>query len=102
MWRLNVGSIVAGTGRWQLECLDGEWEVLVIRIVDKESVVDGLLETLSLVTGGNKGTSFASCGALLDTSGLGKSFIMCLNSVNNDSPFSISIDSTKWLNVSGY
>ena len=50
MWRLNIVSIIAGTGRWKLEGLDGEWEVLIIWIVDQESVVDVLLETLGLVT----------------------------------------------------
>ena len=49
VWRLNIVSIVAGTGRWQLEGLDGKWEVLIIWIVDQESVVDVLLETLGLV-----------------------------------------------------
>ena len=34
VWRLNIVTIVAGTGRWQLEGLDGEGEVLVISVVD--------------------------------------------------------------------
>lgn len=75
---------------------------MVIGIIDQESVVDGFLQALSFITLGNKRTSGSGGGALLDTGSLGKSFVMCLNSVNNDSPFSISIDSTKWLNVSGY
>ena len=55
MWRFNISSIVAGTGRWQLECFNGKGEVLIIGVIDKEPVVDGLLETLGLVTGRHKG-----------------------------------------------
>jgi hypothetical protein len=102
MFRFNISSIVAGTCRWQLECLDGEGEVLIIGVIDKEPVVDGLLETLGLVTGRHKGARLSSSCTLLNTSSLGKGLIVSLHSVNNNSPLAVSVDSTKRLNVSGH
>ena len=32
----DIGSIITGTGGWQGEGLDGEWEVMVIGVIDKE------------------------------------------------------------------
>ena len=49
MWWFSIGSIVTGTGRWELEAVDGKWEVLIIRIIDQEPVVNALLETLGLI-----------------------------------------------------
>ena len=36
VWRLNIVTIVAGAGRWQLEGLDGEGEVMIVRVIDQE------------------------------------------------------------------
>ena len=102
MWRLNIGSIVAGAGGWQLECFNGKGEILIIGIIDKEPVVDGLLETLGLITGWHKRARLSSSCALLNTSSLGQGLVMSLHSVNNNSPLAVSVDSTKRLNVSGH
>jgi len=102
VWRLNISPIVASTSRWELECLDGEGEILIVSIIDKEPVVDGLLKALSLVTGRHQGTSLSSSGALFNTSSLGKSLVVSLYSVNNNSPLAISVDSTQGLDVSSH
>lgn len=75
---------------------------MIIGIVDKESVVDGLLKALSFITGRHKGTRFSSSGALFNTGSLCEGFIMSLHSVNNNSPLSISINSTQRLNISSH
>ena len=60
-------------------------------------MVDGLLQTLGLVTGGHKGTSITSGGALLNSGGLGQGLVVGLDAVDNDSPFSVSVDSSQGL-----
>ena len=45
----GVGAQQAGTAGGELEGLDGEGSVVVIGVVDEETVVDGLLQTLGLV-----------------------------------------------------
>jgi len=102
VWRLNIGSVVAGAGGWQLECFNSEGEILIIGIIDKEPVVDGLLKTLCLVTCGHKGARLSSSGALLNTSSLGQGLIVSLHSVHNNSPLAIGVDGTKRLNVSSH
>jgi len=71
MWGFNIGSIVAGAGRRQLECFNTKRKILIIRIVDKESVVDGLLQTLCFITSRYKWTSISSSSTLFNTSSLG-------------------------------
>jgi len=56
VWGLDIGSVVTSASRWKLEAVDGEWEVLVIWIVDQEPVVDALLEALGLVALWNQWT----------------------------------------------
>lgn len=97
--RLDVVSIVAGTGRWKLEGLDGEWEVLIIRIVDQEPVVDVLLKTLGLVAGWDQWAGLPSSGALLDTGGLGESLVVSLHTVDNNPPLAVSVDGSLRLDV---
>ena len=101
MWRLHIVTIVAGAGRWQLESLDGEGEVLVIWVVDKEPVVDVLLETLGLVAWGDKGTGLSGGGALLNTGSLGQGLVVGLHSVDDDSPFPGGVDGSPGLDVGG-
>jgi len=101
VWRLNIVPIVAGAGRWQLERLDGEWEVLVIGVVDQEPVVDVLLETLGLVTWGNEWAGLPSSGALLNTGGLGESLVVGLHSVDDNPPFTVGVDGSLGLDVGG-
>jgi len=40
VWWLDVWTVIASTGRRELETVDGKWEILIIWIVDKESVVN--------------------------------------------------------------
>jgi len=68
---ISIGSVVTSTGGRKLEGLDGEGEVLVIGIIDKEPVVDVFLKTLGLIACWNKGTSRSWGGALLDSCCLG-------------------------------
>jgi len=101
VWRLNIVAIVAGTGGWKLEGLDGEWEVLIIWIVDQESVVDVLLETLGLVAWRHKRTGVSSSGTFLDTSSLGQSLVVSLDSVDDNPPLSVGVDGSPGLDVGG-
>ena len=101
MWRLNIVSIVAGTGGWKLEGLDGEWEILIIRIVDQESVVDVLLETLCLVAWWHKWTGVSSSCTFLDTSSLGQGLVVSLDSVDHDPPLAVCVDGPSGLDVGG-
>jgi len=101
VWRLHIVPIVAGTGGWQLERLDGEWEVLVIRIVDQEPVVDVLLETLGLVAWRDERAGLSGCGTLLNTGGLGESLVVSLHSVDDNPPFTVGVDGSLGLDVGG-
>lgn len=101
MWRLNIVSIVAGTGGWELEGLDGEWEVLIIWIVNQESVVDVLLETLGLVTWWHKRTGISGSGTFLNTGSLGQGLVVSLDTVNNNPPLAVGVDGSSWLDVGG-
>ena len=101
MWRLNIVTIVAGAGRWQLEGLDSEWEVLVIGVVDQEPVVDVLLQTLGLVAWRDERARLSGSGALLNTGSLGQGLVVGLHSVDDDSPFPGGVDGSPGLDVGG-
>ena len=101
VWRLNIVTIVAGAGRWQLESLDSKWEVLVIGVVDQEPVVDVLLQTLGLVAWRDERARLSGSGALLNTGSLGQGLVVGLHSVDDDSPFASSVDGSPGLDVGG-
>jgi len=84
-----------GTAGWELEGFNSEWEVLIIRIEDKESVVDVLLQTFALIALWYKRTGITGSQTLFNTGGLSQSFVMSFDIVNNDSPFAFGVDSTK-------
>ena len=90
--RLGIVAVVAGAGAGQLEGLDGEWEVLIIGVVDQESVVDVLLETLGLVARWDQGAGLSSSGALLNPGGLGEGLVVGLDSVDDDSQLAVGND----------
>ena len=95
----NVVAIVAGTGRGKLEDVNSKGQGLIIGIVDQKAVVDELLQALGCVTLGHKRTSIARCGTFLNTGSLGQSFVV-VDMVDDDSPFSMDIEGSQWLNVS--
>ena len=99
VWWLNEGTVVTGTSRWELEAVDSEWKVLIIWIVDQESVVDALLEALGLVAFWDEWASGSWSSAFLDTGGLGEGFVVSLDVVNDDPPLAVDVDSTEWLDV---
>lgn len=98
----SEGSVVTSASGRQFERFDGEGKVLIIRIVDQESVVDGFLNAFGFVTFGDQGTGFSGGFTMFNSGGLGQSFIMGFNSVNNDSPFSISVNSSSGLDIFGF
>ena len=61
-----VGTVEAGAGRGELEAVHGEWEVVVVRVVDEEAVVRVLLQALRVVALGDERARVAGVGALLD------------------------------------
>ena len=101
MWGLNVGTVEAGTGRWQLEAVDGEGQVLIIWIVDQETVVDRLLDALGLVAFGNKRALSSRACASLNPGGLGKGFVMGLDVVDDNPPVTVNVDGSEGLDVCG-
>ena len=60
------------------------------------------MQALGFVALGYEGTGAASCGTFFNTGGLSQSFVMSLNVVNNNSPFSVGIDGSQWLDVGGF
>jgi len=94
-----VGTKETGTAGWELESLYCEGEVLIIGIVYQESVIDVLLQACGFIALGYKGTGIARGQTFLNTGGLGKSLIVSFNVVDDNSPFALSVDSTKWLDV---
>jgi len=99
VWWFNVGSVVAGTGRRELKAVDGEWEVLIIWIVDEESVVDALLQALGLVAFGHQWAGVSWGGALFDAGSLGEGFVVGLDVVDHDPPLAVDVDGTEGLDI---
>jgi len=97
----DIGAVVASAGRWQLKGLDGEGEVLVIRVVDQEPVVDALLQALGLVAGGHQGTCVAGRGTFLNPGGLSEGFVVRLDAVDDNSPLVVGVNGTQGLDVGG-
>jgi len=97
----GVGAQETSTAGGKLEGLDGEGEVLIIGVVDKEAVVDGLLQTLGLVALRHQRTCIGGSETLFDACSLSESLIMGIDIVDNDTPFSLGVEGTKGPDVSG-
>jgi len=91
-----------GTAGWELEGLHSEGEVLIIRIVHEETVVDGLLQAFGFIALWYKWAGITRSQTFLNTGGLGESLVVSFNVVDNDSPFAFSVDSTKRLDVGSF
>lgn len=102
VWCFCVCTIITSTCRRKLEAINGKWKIMIIWIVHKESVVDIFLETLCFITFWHEWTSRSWGCALFNASSLGQGFVMCLDSIYDDSPFTSSVDSTEGLNISGF
>jgi len=96
-----VGTKETGTAGWELEGLHSEGEVLIIRIVHEETVVDGLLQAFGLVALWYKWAGITRSQTFLNTGGLGESFVVSFDIINDNSPFAFSVDSTKRLDIDG-
>ena len=90
-----VGTKETGTAGWELEGLHSEGEVLIIGIIHKETVVDGLLQAFGLIALWYKWAGITRSQTFLNTGGLGESLVVSFNVVDNDSPFAFGVDSTK-------
>ena len=102
MWGFSISPIITSTSRGQFEALNSEGQVLIISIVDQKPVVDGLLKALGFITFRDQGTGGSRGGTFLNTGGLGQSFVMGLNVVNHDSPFSVDVNGPQRLDVGGF
>ena len=95
------GSDEASARGGQFEILDGEREVVIVRIVDQEAVVDVLLEALGLVAGGHQraglsagvGVAFLDAGVLVEFDSVGLDF------VDDDAPLAVDVDGAQRLDV---
>ena len=72
---------------------------MIIGIVDQESVVDGLLQALGFITLRDQRTSGSGGGTFLNAGGLGQGFVVGLDVVDDDSPFSVDVDGSQRLDV---
>jgi len=98
----GVGTKETGTAGWELEGLHSEGEVLIIGIIYQEAVVDVLLQALGLIALRYKRTSITRSQTFLNTGSLGESLVMSFNVVDNDSPFTFSVDGTKRSDVGSF
>ena len=92
-------SVASATGR-ELEGVNGKWKVMIVWVVDKEPVDDIFLKAFGFVAFGNFGTSFTSCFTFFDACCLGEDIVIHFNVVDDNSPFSVGVDCTKWSDVS--
>ena len=97
------GTNEASTRCGQLEVLNGEWEVVVIRIVDEETVIDVLLEAFGFVASWDERAGFAGSVsvALFDASVLIKLVAVRLDFVDDHAPLTIDVDGAEGLDVGG-
>ena len=102
-WRLTEeSSDEAGAGSGQLEVLDGEREVVIIRIVDQEAVVDVLLDAFGTVASGHQRARCSDWNVtLFDADVLVEFVAVRLDFVDDDAPFAFNVDSPQRLNVGG-
>merc|ERR1712183_1078502 len=96
----GVSTNETSTASMELEGFDGEWEVLIIWVIDEEAVYYGLLKASGFVTWGDDGTTFSSCSAVFHSGGLCEVIIVHLDVVNNDSPLVAGVNSSEWSDVS--
>jgi len=85
---LDISSVMTGTRGWQLERFDSEGEVLVVRVVHQEPVINGLLYTLSIIAGRYQWTGLSPSITLLHPGRLGEGLVVSLDTVHYNSPFS--------------
>lgn len=87
----------------KFEVFNGEWEVVIAGIVDEETVVDILLQTLGFVASWDQRARVSSSigVAFLDAGVLIKLDSVRFDLVDNDTPFTFDVDSSKRLDVSG-
>ena len=95
----GVGTKETGAAGWELESFHCEGEVLIIGIIYQESVVDVLLQAFGLIALRYKRASITRSQTFLNTGGLGESLVVSFNVVDDNSPFTLSVDSTKRLDV---
>lgn len=97
---MEEGTNYASAGSWQLEVLNGEGEVIVIRIVDQEAVEDILLDALRAVAGGDERARRSDGDvALLDAGSLRELLPIRLDAIHDDAPLSLDVDGPERLNV---
>lgn len=101
MRRFGISAIVASTSGGQLKALNSEGQVLIIGIVDQETVVDGLLQALGFVALRDQGASRSGGGALFDAGGLGQGLVVGLDVVDHDAPLAVNVDGPQGLDVAG-
>jgi len=90
-----VSTKKTGTTGWELEGFYSEWEVLIIWVVDHKSVVDGLLQALGFIALRHQRASISRSQTFLNAGGLGESLIVSFKVVDDDSPFTLSVDSAQ-------
>ncbi|CAL4066741.1 unnamed protein product [Meganyctiphanes norvegica] len=89
-----VGTKETGAAGWELECFHCEGEVLIIGIINQESMVDVLLQAFGFIALRDKRASITRSQTLLNTGCLGESLVVSFNVVDDNSPFTLSVDST--------
>ena len=92
---LAVVAVVAGAGGRQLEALDGEREVVVVRIVDQEPVVHRLLDALGQVALWDKGAGGSRSQTLFHPGSLAQLLVVGFHVVDDNPPVAFGVDGSK-------
>lgn len=97
------GSNEASARCGQLKVLNGEREVVIVGIVDEETVVDIFLEAFGFVASRDEGAGFTGSAsvALFDTGVLIELVAVRFDFVDNHAPLTIDVDGAKRLDIGG-
>jgi len=96
----GVSTNVASTASVELEGFNGEWEVLIIWVIDEETMDNGLLKALGFITRGDNWAGISSSGAVFYSGGLREMIVVDLNIVDDDPPLVAGVDGSEWSDVS--
>ena len=97
--RFTVMSIMTRTRQWQRKTFYGKWEVVIIRIIDQEAMINCFLHTFCIVTLRNQRAWLSWSITMFNSCSLTKSFIMSFDVIDNNSPLTFSVKSSEGTDV---
>ena len=97
--RFTVMSIMTRTRQWQRKTFYGKWEVVIIRIIDQEAMIDCFLNTFCFITFGNKWAVVSWGQTMFNSCCLTQGFIVSFDVVYNNPPLSFRVDGSEGADV---